>query len=139
MEPLSPNGYLTRTYYPGHTFGTLVIGGETFHTIERPWLDNQRNVSCVPAGSYRAIFLPRSASGKYRRVWHLKPVDDRTGILVHNGNLVRHTKGCLILGNSKGTLAGQPAVLSSKPAMRRLLNLIGQNEFNLEIIGEAHA
>jgi hypothetical protein len=128
-------GYLVRQYYPTHTYGTLYIEGAVFHTLERPWLNNKSNVSCIPPAIYEASFLLRSASGKYKQVWHLKPTQPRTGILMHNGNLVRHTKGCPLLGLRKGSLGGQPAVLGSKSAMRKLRKLTNCKGFTLHIIG----
>ncbi len=117
-----------------HTLGAFVIDGETFYTIERPWLDNRRNVSCIPGGTYRVNFLPRSGSGKYRNCYHLLNVTGRSGILIHNGNLVSHSRGCLILGSRPGMLGNAPAVLSSRPALRRLNSVTGSEPFELEIL-----
>lgn len=119
---------------PTHTLGALVIGGKTFYTIERPWLNNKVNVSCIPEGKYVAHFLPRSGSGRYTNVYHLLPVDGRSGILIHKGNLVRHSLGCLILGSYVGSLGGKPAVLQSAKALRELNEITGKQSFNLEIM-----
>lgn len=133
------SAFLIRQYFDSHTKGDLVIGDQVFHTLERPWLGNQRNVSCIPPGTYLARYLPKSASGKYRRCWHITNVPNRAGILIHNGNLVKHTKGCPLLGIRHGRLAGKPAVLGSKIAMRRLLSAIGESDFELTVIGEPNA
>ena len=114
--------------------GAFVINGETFYMLERPWLDNQRNVSCIPTGKYHVTFLPRSASGRYRNVYHVHNVENRSGILIHQGNLVRHSKGCLIIGSKHGALNGEPAVLSSKTALRSLNKLTDKQGFTLEIL-----
>lgn len=129
--------FLFRQYHKTHVFGFLVFGGNLFRTLECPWLDNKPNVSCIPPGRYTVTWLPRSYSGKYRRVWHLHNVEGRSGILIHNGNLVDHTKGCILLGNKHGVLAGKPAVLASRTAMRYLADLTGEDGFNLNIIGAA--
>lgn len=127
------NVYLFRQYYTSHTFGILVAGVEVFHTLERPWLSNRSNVSCIPAGEYACKYLPKSTSGKYRKVWWLQDVEDRSGILIHNGNLVDHTKGCILVGERKGILGGKAAVLASRTAMRKLLDVIGEQGFSLKI------
>ena len=114
------------------TLGILVIGTEIIYTLERPWVDNKSNISCIPTGKYNATFLPRSASGKYKNVFHVTPVAKRSGILIHNGNLVTHTKGCILVGTSHGILLNQPAVLGSRTAMRKLQNF--KSGFTLEII-----
>lgn len=129
--------YLIRQYHSTHTYGMLITDtGQIFYSIERPWLNNQRNISCIPPGTYRTTFLPRSASGKYKNVWHIQNVPNRGGILIHNGNFVSHSKGCLILGFKKGVLGGTPAVLQSRKGMRELNKAINENEFNLTIIGD---
>lgn len=117
-----------------HTMGALIIEGETFYVLERPWLNNAQNKSCIPIGNYTCHFLARSGSGRYRDVYHLLPVDNRTGILIHQGNLVKHSLGCLIIGARMGMLAGSPAVLSSRKALRELNNITGKQTFSLEIL-----
>ena len=116
-----------------HTTGALVINGYTVYVLERPWLDNKRNKSCIPSGKYICKFLPRSGSGKYRNVYHVVPVDNRSGILIHQGNLVIHSLGCLIIGSRIGTLSGKRAVLSSRQALRELNKITQNNDFNLEL------
>lgn len=127
--------YLIRTERKStHTLGVLVVGYTKFYIIERPWLNNARNISCIPAGTYQVDYLERSASGKYKKVYHVRNVPNRGGILIHNGNLVTHSKGCLINGLRAGYLGGARAVLSSRSAMRKLREVVGQESFTLEII-----
>lgn len=116
--------------------GILAAGGAFFHVIERPWQNNKRNESCIPAGEYHTTFLPRSASGKYRQVYHLQSVPGRSGILIHNGNVVAHSRGCLIIGLRRGTLAGKAAVLNSRTALHQLYQVMGPEPFKLTIIGK---
>jgi len=118
-----------------YTRSAFVIDGHTFYTIERPWLDNATNISCIPTGDYRCVFLPRSGSGKYKKVFHILDVPKRSGILIHNGNLVRHSKGCIIIGWRTGLLGGSPAVLYSMKALRLLREITNCGPFNLKIIG----
>lgn len=131
--------YLAREAYKTHTYGTLICENEILHTIERPWRQNSSNISCIPSGLYTVRFMKRSASGKYRDVWHLQAVPGRSGILIHNGNLARHSRGCLILGSKKGNLGGMPAVLASRPALRKMKRLVGVEPFQLQIIGGTYA
>ena len=116
--------------------GTLFVGAERFEILERPWAANARNESCIPAGSYAVSFLPRSASGKYRDVFHLAPVEGRSGILIHSGNTVDHSRGCLIIGKRRGWLAGKPAVLNSRTALGELAALTRRTTFHLTILGD---
>ena len=105
---------LLREYKPDCTLGTVLLpSGRAIKSIERPWLNNQANISCYPEGVYIAKWLERSSSGKYKRVWHVQNVPGRSGILWHSGNLVRHSRGCTLPGLRHGSLGGNPAVLSS--------------------------
>jgi hypothetical protein len=130
--------YLIRQVYKTHVSGTLIFeSGDVFHILERPWLDNASNVSCIPWGTYETSFLPRSGSGKYRKVWYLQNVVGRSGILIHNGNLVSHSRGCLLVGMRMGVLGGKPAVLGSRTALRKMNKLLNGKGFTLNIVGEA--
>lgn len=116
--------------------GVLYAEGEIFHTLERPWLNNRVNQSCISAGTYDVDFLPRSSSGKYRNVFCLRSVPGRSGILIHSGNTVNHSKGCLIIGKRRGVLAAKRAVLNSKTALYELVDLMAKESFVIHIYGD---
>lgn len=116
--------------------GTLFLADSQFQVLERPWKNNMPNRSCIPAGTFKAGFLTRSTSGKYRNIFWLKDVPGRSGILIHNGNIVDHSRGCLIIGKRRGALAGKPAVLNSRTALLELAALTEHNDFHLTIIGD---
>lgn len=115
------------------TFGFIVAGDSSFHTLELPYRDNKKNQSCIPKGSYPCNYLPRSASGKYRSVYHVRNVQDRSGILIHAGNVPDQTKGCVLIGKRRGWLAGVPAVLNSRSALNDFVDLM-DDKFELEVI-----
>ncbi|MDF2178373.1 DUF5675 family protein [Aliiglaciecola sp. CAU 1673] len=115
--------------------GMLYAEGELFHVLERPWLNNKPNQSCICAGRYEVDFLARSGSGKYRDVYWLQDVPGRSGILIHKGNIVAHSTGCLILGKRRGKLGGQRAVLNSHTAMQEFVELMNKQAFSLQILG----
>ena len=114
------------------TRGYLFIDTIWLHTLERPWQNNEINVSCIPSGEYYVDFLKKSASGKYRNVFHVINVPGRSGVLIHNGNIVDHTKGCILVGTKPGILVNQPAVLGSRSAMRQLQPF--KERFKLQVI-----
>jgi hypothetical protein len=113
--------------------GWMRIEGETIYTLERPWVNNQRSISCIPPGEYIVSYLHRSSSGKYRRVYHVQNVPNRLGILIHQGNVEAHTRGCIIVGTSHGVLKGKRAVLSSAVGLQKLRSIVGENTFKLVI------
>jgi len=125
---------LIRTSYNDDcTRGVLIVGDDVFYTLELPWKNNERNVSCIPVGTYKAIHLPRSHSGKYHNVYHVQQVAGRSGILIHAGNTTTDTDGCILIGINKGHLYGKPAVLQSKNAMVALNDLLDQSDTVLEV------
>lgn len=75
---------LERDYHPEATDGILSCE-ERFlcFTIELPWRENRRLVSCIPEGRYRLVLR---FSERHR--WHLmlKDVPGRTLILIHKAN-----------------------------------------------------
>ena len=114
--------------------GSLSFADKTFHVLERPWKANQRDESCIPAGDYEAVFLPQSSSGKYQNIYQLQSVPDRSDILIHAGNVVEHSRGCLLIGLRRGTQDGKPAVLDSLAALAELVELARRQNFLLRIL-----
>ena len=112
------------------TRGVIVVRDSVFYTLELPYLDNSTNISCVPKGVYECVIRK---SPKYGVTYHVTNVKDRSFILIHSGNIARHTKGCILLGTRYGRLAGQPAVLASKPAVRKFNSLMEGEPFLLTI------
>ena len=121
----------------GSTVGTLKIGDVEFVTLEEPWRDNQRGVSCIPAGTYRVVPHGWDAGNKsglrFKRAYRLLGTEPRTAILIHAGNTVDDIEGCILVGLTVGTLNGKRAVLQSTRAMTQMRDVVGQNEFNLVV------
>lgn len=112
------------------TFGLMVIGNEPICvTCEDPWNDNKPNISCIPEGVYQCV--PHSGE-KYKNVWRLENVPGREAILIHNGNTISNTEGCILVGNSMGYLAGRPAVLNSVKTLKMLQETL-PDKFTLTI------
>lgn len=104
-------------FLPTHTYGSWFFQGEKLcDTIERPWLDNQSYVSCIPAGDYPAHPYDSPSKGL---VWLLENTEPRDMVEVHAANWVRQLKGCIAPGK-RGILSGLPAVLKSDPTLRML-------------------
>jgi len=99
------------------TYGTMQTddGDTECQTIERPWLDNQSGVSCIPAGTYPCSlrFSPHHGFA----VYSINDVPNRTNIEIHAANLASQLLGCVALGESRGVLNGQDAVFASQSAV----------------------
>ncbi len=114
-----------------YTLGRLFADGLLLHTLEPSWRDNARGVSCIPPGRYEC---ERRKSPRYGETYWLLDTDPRQFILIHPGNVVRHTKGCILPGQRVGWLEGQRAVLLSRTAVREIEDYFGHQSFELEII-----
>ena len=117
------------TFSKESTIGELFINGERIcDTLENPWKDNQRNISCIPEGEYpvRLRLARESASRDYLHLL-IQDVPNREWVLVHIGNFPSQTKGCVLVG--LGTQ--QNVVNNSRLAMdlliKEILNLGGEN------------
>ena len=65
-------------------------------TLELPWKDNQKYISCIPEGTYGIVY-PYSGT-KYNDVFMLTRVPGRSGILIHAGNYTSQIEGCILPG-----------------------------------------
>ena len=78
------------------TFGVLLIEGELLcYTLERPFLYNIRNESCIPCDIYLCSYVTGAKKG-----YLLQDVPNRSGIMIHAGNTLSDTSGCILLGKS---------------------------------------
>lgn len=125
------NIVLERSYLPHCTIGRLHVpipeGQETFATIERPWLDNKPNISCIPEGVYDCV--PHNG-GRFKGVWKLKDVPGRSYILIHAGNWSKDVEGCIAVGQYLSDT--QFMVMNSRHAINELRDLL-PNEFQIKI------
>ena len=110
------------------TFGVLLSGGKPFAvTLERPWHDNKRGVSCIPTGVYTATRCRKSVyynyqdSPKFGDTFVVEQVPGRSKILFHKGNLDDDSHGCILVGEQFGVLNGQTAVLASRKGFGEFL------------------
>lgn len=116
------------------TLGDLTIDGDEFtcKTLELPWLDNQRNISCIPAGTYQ---VEKRNSDKFDDHFHLLSVPDRDLILIHHGNYKKDTEGCILVGKEHIDIDGDghEDVTSSKDTMKEL-NSILPSKFEVKVV-----
>lgn len=93
-------------------------------TLEEPWRDNARNISCIPTGTYS---VTKYSGTRHKNAFWVHDVQDRDAILIHEGNTVANTAGCILVG----TFAPH-GLDNSREAMRRL-NIVLPREFILEV------
>lgn len=113
------------------TIGRVSIDGEFFcYSLELPWKDNKQWESCIPIGEYKCE--PYS-SAKYYNVVQIKDVPHRELILIHVGNYLRDTLGCILLGDLHDDKTG--IVWNSKSTLARFFDRVGYN-FRIKIEGK---
>ncbi len=114
---------VTRVYKRGGTNGTLTLNGHfVCFTIELPWKENKRNISCIPEGKYelKGRFSPALQN-------HLEVLDvfGRNHILLHPAtNAIEELRGGIapvkqLTGIGKG--------IYSRLALQKLLSIFHQS------------
>jgi hypothetical protein len=117
------------TFSDKSTIGELFINGERFcDTLENPWLDNQRNISCIPEGEYpvRLRLARESATREYLHLL-VQDVPNRDYILFHRGNFPKDTSGCILVGQGSQQDVVNNSTLAMDLVMKEILNLGGTN------------
>lgn len=84
------------------------------HTIEPCWADNAVNKSCIPPGYYR---LRVHAGARFKSALSVLGVEGRSDILIHPGNSIKDTRGCILPGLSYVS----PRLLDSVEALDHLM------------------
>lgn len=115
------------------TFGVLKIDKQVFcFTLEPADLENKKNVSSIPAQQY---ICKKINSPKFGVTFQVMDVPDRDHVLFHPGNRIEDTEGCILLGQYKGKLGQDRAVLNSGATFKefRDVALSSESEFHLTI------
>jgi hypothetical protein len=129
---------LTRTHSQDkQTLGTLELFDDKntklfeCFTLELPWLNNQKQKSCIPKGNY--IVAPRN-SPKYGSHFYVTNVANRDMILIHSGNYFTDILGCILVGSCLTDINkdGYKDVVNSKVTLKKLAKIALQG-FKLTI------
>lgn len=115
LPPISTNVIIKRQPSDSQeTQGHLIAGYFMCCTLERPWLDNQPMVSCIPAGTYTLKWAFQADLNE----WHyeVQDVPGRTGIFLHEMNYVNQVEGCIGIGQAFADINGdgEPDVTNSR-------------------------
>ena len=117
------------TFTEVSTIGNLYLDGEWLcDTLENPYLDNQRSISCIPAGQYK-VRLRTARESDTKDYLHLliQGVPDRSLILFHSGNTAKDTRGCILVGIGTEQDLVKNSRLAMDLLMKEILNLGGTN------------
>ena len=117
------------TFTDESTIGELFLNGERMcDTLELPYRDNQRSISCIPAGQY-AVRLRYARESATRDYLHLlvQDVKDRSYILFHRGNSAKDTRGCILVGQGTKQDIVHNSTLAMDLLIKEIINLGGKN------------
>ena len=92
-------------------------------SLELPWENNQRRISCIPEGSYKA---KKHTSPRFGQSLWLQDVPNRSEILIHKGNYYTDILGCILIGKDLGDINkdGVIDVTQSVKAVNELMSYL---------------
>lgn len=117
-------GKLVATYSDGTIF--------TCDTLELPWRNNSKDVSCIPKGTYAVMVKAFHTGTRYQ----LNSVPGRTGIFIHEGNYYKDSLGCILLGVKPSDINkdGQMDATSSVNTVAKFMSFMKDEPFTLQIV-----
>lgn len=112
------------------------------HTMEKPWLQNQNDISCIPAGLYDMNYRVSPSKGEtfYFSNPKLNVTLDtegtRTYVQIDKANVQSELLGCIAVGADFSYFAdkGEQAVIKSKTTKLMLMELLGKGSHTIEIV-----
>lgn len=112
-----------------------------FWTLELPWLNNEKQISCIPIGKYVCKKKHHTRFGE--SVFEVVNVPNRDGIYFHIGNTVKDTHGCILLGSNyrddEERLFIECRLVRSGEAFKEFMRILqNDDEFELDIFGYAY-
>jgi len=129
---------IRRGWFDFGVYGELALpSGARIFTVERPWLENWLNVSCIPTGGYdvEPSVFQRGDGGRGYPAAEVLEVPGRSAIKFHGANWPWQVQGCigpnlsLAPGDDGCPLRGR----NSRVALARLLEETDGGRFRLEV------
>ena len=119
---------LRDTFSDESIIGELFLNGERFcDTLELPYRDNQRSVSCIPTGEYKVrLRLPRESATRDYIHLLVQDVPSRDYILFHRGNSAKDTRGCILVGQGSQQDVVHNSTLAMDLLVKETINLGGE-------------
>ena len=123
--------YTTGVLYIAKTHDTMYV--KQCDTLEPQWRDlkTQQKVmgkTAIPEGEYKIVMSP---SAKFHRnMPYLKDVPQFEGIMIHPGNTVEDTRGCILVGTKYGA-----GLANSRAKFEKIMKILNSEDDNtIEII-----
>lgn len=115
------------------TLGVMNCGAFNCRTLELPWKNNQKNISCIPKGTYQVKWQYWFSKFKYTYV--IQNIPNRAGIRIHAGNYFFDVQGCILLGDHYSDINhdGEVDILNSRNTIKKFEDLMQKRDFTLII------
>jgi len=125
------NLVIQRDEFSDCSYGRMWYGDFQCFTLELPWKENKKGISCIPKGWYYACKYNSPSNGDCISIGG---VVGRTHIQIHSANFTRQIQGCIAVGDSLKFLDDDtiPDVTNSRATLRRLLAAL-PDKFIIEI------
>ena len=117
------------TFTEESTLGKLYLNGELMcDTLENPYINNEKNISCIPDGQYKVrIRVARESATRDYVHLLVQEVPNRSYILFHRGNTAKDTRGCVLVGLERQQDLVSNSRLAMDLLMKEIINLGGKN------------
>jgi len=104
------------------TLGEITCEDVKVYSLELPWKNNERRISCIPDGLYKCT---RENHPKFGWCYRLHDVPNRDGVLIHALTNYTQTLGCIGPALDQKDINGDalPDNVSSKAALAKLTAL----------------
>lgn len=113
--------------------GKRIMFTQQCDTLEPQWRDLKkekkvRGKTAIPEGKYKIVMSPSAKFGK--NMPYLINVPQFEGIMIHPGNTVKDTMGCILVGVKSGT-----GLLVSRATFEKIMKILNSEADNtIEII-----
>lgn len=122
------------------TFGELIVDNFSCFTVELPWRENKRSISCIPEGEYTCqlrYFSDPNHKWYQKSYYEVNSVPGRSAIFIHVANYPRDIQGCIGLGKTQAVDShGERMITHSTQTINSFHSLLKGDDFILKIIRE---
>lgn len=109
-------------------------------TLERGWLNNEPNISCIPAGRYDVVWTRSNRLSELKGTdvftYEVLNVINRSGIRIHSANYFYQLNGCIALGSAHKELNRDMELdlVHSGETVRMFADFMERRPFIIEVV-----